>query len=72
MNHFVEREEELETLQNEYERDGSALVVLYGRRRVGKTTQISEFIYNEYICVLTDDIYSRVFPFIRLMKMPVA
>lgn len=44
MKHFVDRELEMETLQNEYERDGSALVVLYGRRRVGKTTLISEFI----------------------------
>ena len=34
----------METLQNEYEREGSALVVLYGRRRVGKSTLISEFI----------------------------
>lgn len=47
MNHFVDREEELETLQNEYKRDGSALVVLYGRRRVGKTTLISEFIKDK-------------------------
>ena len=41
---FVDREQEMETLQNEYEREGSALVVLYGRRRVGKSTLISEFI----------------------------
>ncbi len=47
MKYFVDREQELETLQNEYERDGSALVVLYGRRRVGKTTLISEFIKNK-------------------------
>ena len=45
--HFVDREQEMETLQNEYERDGSALVVLYGRRRVGKTTLISEFIKDK-------------------------
>ena len=44
MKQFVDRELEMETLQNEYERDGSALVVLYGRRRVGKTTLISKFI----------------------------
>lgn len=44
MKQFVDRELEMETFQNEYERDGSALVVLYGRRRVGKTTLISEFI----------------------------
>ena len=47
MKQFVDRELEMETLQNEYERDGSALVVLYGRRRVGKTTLISEFIKNK-------------------------
>ena len=47
MKHFVDREQEMETLQSEYERDGSALVVLYGRRRVGKTTLISEFIKDK-------------------------
>lgn len=47
MKQFVDRELEMETLQNEYERDGSALVVLYGRRRVGKTTLISEFIKDK-------------------------
>lgn len=47
MRHFVDREQEMETLQSEYDRDGSALVVLYGRRRVGKTTLISEFIKNK-------------------------
>ncbi len=44
MEHFIDREQEMETLQSEYERKGSALVVLYGRRRVGKTTLITEFI----------------------------
>ena len=44
MQHFVDREQELQTLHAEYDRPGSALVVLYGRRRVGKTTLISEFI----------------------------
>lgn len=47
MKRFVDREQEMATLQSEYERDGSALVVLYGRRRVGKTTLISEFIKNK-------------------------
>lgn len=47
MRHFVDREQEMATLQSEYDRDGSALVVLYGRRRVGKTTLISEFIKNK-------------------------
>lgn len=44
MEQFIDREQELETLQSEYERDGASLVILYGRRRVGKTTLISEFI----------------------------
>lgn len=47
MRRFVDREQEMATLQSEYERDGSTLVVLYGRRRVGKTTLISEFIKNK-------------------------
>lgn len=47
MDYFVDREQEMETLQNEYDRKGSALVVLYGRRRVGKTTLISEFIKDK-------------------------
>ena len=47
MTHFVDREQEMDTLQKEYERDGSALVVLFGRRRVGKTTLISQFIQGK-------------------------
>lgn len=44
MEQFIDREQEIETLQSEYERNGASLVILYGRRRVGKTTLISEFI----------------------------
>ncbi|MDD4509343.1 MAG: ATP-binding protein, partial [Oscillospiraceae bacterium] len=44
---FVDREQEMETLMREYERDGAALVILYGRRRVGKTTLLSEFIKDK-------------------------
>ncbi len=44
MEKFIDREEEMMTLQSEYERPGSSLVILYGRRRVGKTALISEFI----------------------------
>lgn len=47
MEKFVDRKSEMETLQNEYERKGSSLVILYGRRRVGKTTLISEFIKDK-------------------------
>jgi len=41
---FVNRELELQTLNKQYNLDGSSFVVLYGRRRVGKTTLIREFI----------------------------
>ena len=41
---FIDREREMETLMDEYNREGSSLIVMYGRRRVGKTKLISEFI----------------------------
>ena len=47
MDRFIDREQEMDTLQNEYERKGSSLVILYGRRRAGKTTLISEFIKDK-------------------------
>ncbi|MDR3206112.1 MAG: ATP-binding protein [Candidatus Methanoplasma sp.] len=43
---FVGREDDLRILEREYENRGS-FVVIYGRRRVGKTTLISEFIRNK-------------------------
>lgn len=47
MNTFIDRHSELQTLENEYARKGSSLVILYGRRRVGKTTLITEFIKDK-------------------------
>lgn len=41
--HFIGRHNELSVLEQEYQRDGG-FVVIYGRRRVGKTTLIKEFI----------------------------
>lgn len=41
---FVDRDEELHFLEKEYKRDSSSLVILYGRRRVGKTALANEFI----------------------------
>ena len=40
---FIGRKMELEKLNAEYERD-DGFVVIYGRRRVGKTTLIKEFL----------------------------
>ena len=40
---FVGRTEELASLQGSYEKDAFQFPVIYGRRRVGKTTLINEF-----------------------------
>ncbi len=47
MEQFIDRESEMETLQSEYDRKCSSLVIMYGRRRVGKTTLISQFIKDK-------------------------
>ncbi|MBU1667881.1 ATP-binding protein [bacterium] len=44
---FYNRQNELQTLENEYSNKGSAFTVVYGRRRVGKTALISEYIKNK-------------------------
>lgn len=43
---FIGRKDELATLEREYKRNGG-FVVVYGRRRVGKTTLIKQFIKNK-------------------------
>ncbi len=44
---FFNRKEELETLEKEYKKSTSAFTVIYGRRRVGKTALIYEYIKNK-------------------------
>lgn len=44
---FIGREKELQTLERLYAKDTFECVVIYGRRRVGKTTLINEFIKNK-------------------------
>ncbi|MFR0557393.1 ATP-binding protein [Pseudoscardovia radai] len=41
---FVGRDKELETLENAYAKDDFQMVVIYGRRRVGKTALIDAFV----------------------------
>lgn len=43
MRKFIDRVSEMEALKKEYERKGASFVVIYGRRRVGKTALINEF-----------------------------
>ena len=40
---FWDREKEIAFLEDQYRQPGSNLVVLYGRRRVGKTTAVARF-----------------------------
>lgn len=44
---FIDRENELKTLTEQYNMASSSFVVIYGRRRVGKTALISEFIKDK-------------------------
>lgn len=46
MNTFVGRKEELAALQELYDKKDFQMTVLFGRRRVGKTTLINKFIEN--------------------------
>ena len=57
---FIGREDELLRLNNEYVND-SSFVVIYGRRRVGKTTLIKEFIKNKtaFYFLATEEIESQ-------------
>jgi len=47
MKRFINRERELTALERQYAADGASFMVIYGRRRVGKTTLIREFIKNK-------------------------
>lgn len=44
---FIGRETELQFLESRYQADGGQLVVLYGRRRVGKTETLRQFCKNK-------------------------
>ena len=44
---FKDRNLELEYLNRQYSKKGESLIVIYGRRRVGKTELIKKFIENK-------------------------
>lgn len=56
---FIGREAELKFLNDKYETEGGQLVVLYGRRRVGKTETLREFCKGKphifFSCTQTTD-----------------
>jgi hypothetical protein len=47
MKHFINRKKELATLREQYSSSESSFMVIYGRRRVGKTTLIKKFIEDK-------------------------
>ena len=57
---FIGRKREMEKLESEYSRD-SSFVVIYGRRRVGKTTLIKEFLKDKtaFYFLATEEIESQ-------------
>lgn len=53
---FYNREKELDFLEKQYSENGSNFIVIYGRRRVGKTELLKQFIKNkESIYYLLDE-----------------
>ena len=44
---FIDREEERSLLEREWQDSGGRLIILYGRRRIGKTRLIDEFIRDK-------------------------
>ncbi|HQO69028.1 MAG TPA: ATP-binding protein [Clostridia bacterium] len=63
MSRFIDREQELNFLLSEYRRSGSSLVVIYGRRRIGKTELISEFMNDKksiyFLATEEDEVQNR-------------
>ena len=56
MKKFINREKELKVLEEEYKKERASFIVIYGRRRVGKTRLIEEFLKNKnYIYYLAAD-----------------
>ena len=59
MNEFIGRKTELSFLQEKYESKGGQLIIIYGRRRIGKTETLSHFCKDKnpffYTCTQTED-----------------
>lgn len=53
MKKFIGRKNELKTLQSMFEADGFQMAVIYGRRRIGKSTLIREFIKDKHAVYFT-------------------
>ena len=59
--HFIDREAELEFLEKEYEAPRPSFVIVYGRRRIGKTELIRVFCRGKpYVYFLADKSPTRI------------
>ena len=47
MKKFINREKEIKFLNDEYLRNSSSLIILYGRRRIGKTELCKAFMRDK-------------------------
>lgn len=50
---FIGREKELKSLKEFYDKDGIGMTVIYGRRRIGKSTLITEFVKDKKVIFYT-------------------
>jgi AAA+ ATPase superfamily predicted ATPase len=57
---FINRENELKFLEEQYKKNNSNFIVVYGRRRTGKTSLIREFIKNKPNIYFLSDIQTEI------------
>ncbi len=72
---FVNRTSELKTLESEYQKKSATFTVIYGRRRVGKTALISEYIQDKnhiYLYATEGNIGEQLRGFTKQIKKFVA
>ncbi len=66
---FVDRSRELKALEEEYSAPRSSLVILYGRRRVGKTRLLHEFLKDKPHLYYMADLESEILQRERLKRL---
>ncbi len=69
MLHFIDRKKELAFLEKLYSKKGFKLLVLYGRRRVGKTELVKQFIKDKkgyYLLCVDENLPENIKAFKRL------
>ncbi|MEA3512691.1 MAG: ATP-binding protein [Campylobacterota bacterium] len=68
---FINRIKELESLEDEYNSNNASFSVVYGRRRVGKTALLSQFIKDKthiYLYITQSDLKSQLESFTLQIK----